>query len=82
MPARLTAVGQVQSAHDSRRDRLEDSRGEISGERRCQQLIGDDGQARTLARTRDHAGTKLPPFDALPCRPYRPAVRTTSASDA
>jgi hypothetical protein len=26
--------------------------------------------------------TKLPPFDALPCSPYRPDVRTTSAPGA
>ncbi len=36
-----------------------------------------DSRARPIIRT-----TKLPPFDALPCSPYSPPVRTTSTSGA
>ena len=49
---------------------VEDGGGEVGGEGRLQELVGDHLQLAPCSRARASIRcTKLPPFDALPCRP-------------
>jgi hypothetical protein len=55
MPRTRSTCGEVKQPSGAGLHRLEDRTGEVSGERRLQALVGNDGQSTLVVCAADHA---------------------------